>query len=74
MKLLFAILTAAVLAISASFPVVAAEPGELVAAPASAAAPGAHKAKKVKKAKKVMKAKKMTKHKARKARRLGRVK
>ena len=64
MKLLLAIFTAAMLAISAAVPAVAAESNEMIAAPATADAPSGHKAKKVKKAKK---AKKVTKHKARKA-------
>jgi hypothetical protein len=68
MKLLLAILTAAVFSLSAAFPAVAAEPGELIAAPATAVAPSAHKAKKVKKAEKAKKAKKVSKHKARKVR------
>ena len=62
MKLLLAILTGAVFAISAAFPVVA-ESGELIAAPATTAAPSGHKVKKVKKARK---SKKIAKHKARK--------
>ena len=60
MKLLLAIFTAAMLAISAAVPAVAAESNEMIAAPTTADAPSGHKAKKVKKAKKV------TKHKARK--------
>ncbi len=61
MKQLPAILTAAVFAISAAFPAVAAESNEMIPAPATTAAPSDHKAKKVKKAQKA------TKHKARKA-------
>ncbi|PIQ12696.1 MAG: hypothetical protein CO125_01235 [Hydrogenophilales bacterium CG_4_9_14_3_um_filter_59_35] len=71
MKLPFAVLAATVFSLSAAFPAVAAEPGELIAAPATAVAPSAHKAKKVKKAekaKKAKKAKKVSKHKARKVR------
>lgn len=67
MKLLLAILTAAVFAISAAIPAVAAESNELIAAPATTTAPSGHKAKKIKKAKKVKKAKKakkIAKHKA----------
>ena len=58
MKLPFAVLAATVFSLSAAFPAVAAEPGELIAAPATAVAPSAHKAKKVKKAEKAKKAKK----------------
>ena len=68
MKLPFAVLAATVFSLSAAFPAVAAEPGELIAAPATAVAPSAHKAKKVKKAEKAKKAKKVSKHKARKVR------
>lgn len=64
MKLLFAILTATVLAVSGSFPAVAAEPGELIAVPVIEAAPNTSKAKSVKnhkKAKKAVKKNKKTK-------------